>query len=82
MRYPRYKPETILRLREAGPVVRPDGRVRRHIYHDPVPEKSSQHGFQRGVYRWMAAFTVPCAISYVTSTPPKEERGTVIEIQD
>ena len=82
MRYPRYKPETILRLREAGALVRPNDRVRRHIYHDPVPEKESQHGFQLGVYRWMAAFTIPFAISYVTSTSPKEERTTVIEIQD
>jgi hypothetical protein len=76
MRYPRYKPETILRLREAGPTLRPDGKIRQHVYHDPMPGSQSQHSFQRGVYRWVAALTIPFAISYVTSSlPGKKEKG-------
>jgi hypothetical protein len=77
MRYPRYKPETILRLREAGPVLRPDGKIRQHVYHETMPGNQSQHGFQRGVYRWVAALTIPFIISYMTSSSSgKQEKGT------
>jgi hypothetical protein len=68
MRYPRYKVDTILRLREAGPVQRPDGRVKRYIYYDPLPENPSRHARHRGVYSWGAALTIPFAIAYLTGS--------------
>ena len=68
MRYPRYKPETILKLRNSGPVQKPDGRVRQHIYHDSQPPNDSQHATHRGIYRWGAALTIPFAIAYGTES--------------
>jgi hypothetical protein len=72
MRYPRYKPETILRLRDAGPVQRPDGKVKRYVYNDPLPEKHSQHARQRGIYRWGAALIIPFAIACATDSMSRE----------
>lgn len=72
MRYPRLKPETILKLRNSGAVQRPDGKVKNYVYHEPMPEKIQQHDAHRGVYRWAAALTIPFAIAYGSEALTKE----------
>ena len=72
MRYPRYKPETILKLRQAGPVQRPDGKVKRYVYHEEVPDKLSSHDRHRGWYRWGAALAIPFGIAFATDSLSKE----------
>ncbi len=72
MRYPRYKPETILKLRNSGLVQQPGGKVKRYVYYKLLPEKVQQHNTHQGVYRWGAALTIPFAIAYGTEALTKK----------
>lgn len=72
MRYPRLKPETILKLRKSGPVQRPDGKAKNYVQYESVPEKIQHHHAHQGVYRWAAALTIPFAIAYGSEALTKE----------